>query len=150
MKTTRRELRRIIREVLSTTESASELHSGLSDQNLGDPIPPEELHDALSGAIWDLYKYVNGIRPRWIDFKNMTVPELEKMHHDLEEELRWKEEEEKYIAKDLEIGAANPDVSKIEMYRDDHEAWKAERERMLTPEPGEEHPKQVGMGRRRK
>ncbi len=41
------------------------------------PIPPEELHEALSEAHYDLYKEVHGIRPRWMRYEELSTPELE-------------------------------------------------------------------------
>ena len=40
-------------------------------------IPASELHSVLSQAHNDLYKEVNGIRPRWIRYSKMNTPELE-------------------------------------------------------------------------
>ena len=117
-------------------------------EKAGEPIPPEELHDALSAAIYDLYKYVNGIRPRWIKFDEMNVAELEEMHHSLTAELEQQ-------AQDEEAHSYKPDYDPSEYtrgledrYISDHDAYEAEQELMMTPEEGEEFPQTQGMGRR--
>tara|TARA_R100000664_G_scaffold31475_1_gene45098 strand:+ start:1261 stop:2289 length:1029 start_codon:yes stop_codon:yes gene_type:complete len=113
------------------------------------PIPPEELHDALSASIYDLYKYVNGIRPRWIKFDEMSVEELEEMHHSLTAELEQQ-------AQDEEARSYKPDYDPSEYtrgledrYISDHDAYEAEQELMMTPEKGEEFPRTQGMGAQR-
>lgn len=57
------------------------------------PIPPEELHDALAEAHWDLYKEVNGIRPRWYRYDEMSTGDLERAVLSLQEEAREAAEE---------------------------------------------------------
>lgn len=117
-------------------------------EDMGTPIPPEELHDALSGAIYDLYKYVHGVRPRWMNFDEMSVEELEKMHHELTAELDQQ-------AQDEEARSYKPDYDPTEYtrgledrYISDHDAYEAEQELMMQPEEGEELPQRQGMGRR--
>lgn len=53
------------------------------------PIPTEELHEALSSYHWDLYKEVNGIRPRWYRYDEMSLEQLEEAVLRLEE---WRDE----------------------------------------------------------
>ena len=84
MKLTRQNLRQLIIESLEDRISVDPE----DDRSGWEVIPDDELHGALSGAIYDLYKYVNGIRPRWVNFKEMSVPELEAMHHRLSMELK--------------------------------------------------------------
>lgn len=117
-------------------------------EDMGTPIPPEELHDALSGAIYDLYKYVHGVRPRWMNFDEMSVEELEKMHHELTAELDQQ-------AQDEEARSYKPDYDPTEYtrgledrYISDHDAYEAEQELMMQPEEGEDFPQRQGMGRR--
>ena len=53
----------------------------------------------LESTIWDLYKSVHGIRPRWVNFKEMSVADLEKTITSLHETAAWHAEmEEKYAA----------------------------------------------------
>lgn len=47
----------------------------------------KETQESLGMVIWDLFKDVNGIRPRWMDFGSMTIEELEGMIFRLQEEL---------------------------------------------------------------
>ena len=111
------------------------------------PIPPEELHGALSEAIWDIYKYVNGIRPRGINFKEMSIEELEKMYHSLSAELEQQaQEDEAHAYKPDYEGDLNQGLE--DRYISDHDAYEAEKERMMTPEKGENKPQRQGMGRR--
>jgi len=109
-------------------------------EDMDTPIPPEELHGALSGAIYDLYKYVNGVRPRWINFEEMSVEELEKMHHSLTDELEAQEGEMK--------DADDEYRDQVQMDLDTAPGAAAEQELMMTPEKGEEFPQRQGMGRR--
>ena len=106
-------------------------------EDMGTPIPPEELHGALSGAIYDLYKYVNGVRPRWMNFDEMSVEELEKMHHSLTAELEQQaqeEESQKWLSR---LEEPDPNQELEDRYISDHDAYEAEKERMMTPEAGE-------------
>ena len=113
------------------------------------PIPPEELHSALSEAIWDLYKYVHGIRPRFLDFSKMTVPELEDMHDRLTKDLEMQEEEEEGWAKDIEDERRDQMQTDLDVANIAAAEAAAEERIMLTPEEGEEFPGQIGMGRGR-
>lgn len=69
------------------------------------PIPPEELHDALAEAHWDLYKEANGIRPRWVNYSAMSTAELERAVLSLQEEAREAAEEWAAIEARLEAEA---------------------------------------------
>ena len=57
------------------------------------PIPPEELHGALAELHWDLYKEVNGMRPRWYRYSEMSTADLETAVLRLHEEAREAAEE---------------------------------------------------------
>jgi hypothetical protein len=53
----------------------------------------------LESEIWDLYKSVHGIRPRWVNFKEMSVADLEETIASLHETAKWHAEmEAKYAA----------------------------------------------------
>ena len=64
----------------------------------------------LESTAWDLYKSVNGIRPRWINFKEMSIKELEAFIENLQEAAKWQAERD----------AAYEAQRKIE------DAWRAE------------------------
>ena len=46
----------------------------------GQPLEGQELRDALHQDISDMFKDINGIRPRWINFQAMSIEELEQLH----------------------------------------------------------------------
>ena len=148
MKVTKKVIKKLIREALEDRLNP-ELHDPESMEQGGwTAVPPEELHGALSAAIYDLYKYVNGIRPRWIRFDEMSVEELEDMHHGLTAELEQQAQED-------EAHSYKPDYDPSEYARGledrhiaDHDAYEAEKELMMTPEEGEDEPQRQGMGRR--
>jgi hypothetical protein len=57
----------------------------------------------LETYIWDCYKDVHGIRPRWINFSEMSTAEMEKMADDLAKEAKEsieREEQEQALAKE--------------------------------------------------
>lgn len=58
----------------------------------------------LVSSIWDAYKDVHGIRPRWIDFESMTIEELQKMEEGIYVEAR-EEFEREQRAEDLAVEA---------------------------------------------
>ena len=111
------------------------------------PIPSEELHGALSEAIWDLYKYVHGIRPRFLDFSKMSVQELEGMHDRLTKALEEQDEEDEGWMKDTEEERRDQTQADLDAENARLDASAAEEE-MKTPEAGEEFPKRTGMRRR--
>ena len=117
-------------------------------EDMGTPIPPEELHGALSAAIYDLYKYANGIRPRWIKFDEMSVEELENMHHELTAELEQQAQGEEARSYKPDYDPSEYTRGLEDRYISDHDAYEAEQELMMTPEEGEEFPQRQGMGRR--
>jgi hypothetical protein len=53
----------------------------------------------LESTVWDLYKSVHGVRPRFMDLKSMTVADLEETIASLNDTAEWQAEmEEKYAA----------------------------------------------------
>lgn len=57
----------------------------------------------LETYIWDCYKDVHGIRPRWINFSEMSTAEMQKMADDLAKEVKEsieREEQEQALAKE--------------------------------------------------
>lgn len=53
----------------------------------------------LESTVWDLYKSAHGVRPRFMDFKSMSIEDLEKTITSLHETAAWHAEmEEKYAA----------------------------------------------------
>jgi|15BtaG_2_1085339.scaffolds.fasta_scaffold02905_5 hypothetical protein len=125
-------LKSLIQEALEDRLNP-ELHDSESMEQGGwTEIPPEELHSALAGAIWDLYKYVNGVRPRWINFNEMSVEELENMHHGLTATMAQDD------------GGAR--AGNREQWEMEWEADTDEQDHMMTPEQGEDLPKHGGMG----
>jgi len=58
----------------------------------------------METSIWDLYKEVNGFRPRGYDFKSMSDAELTRMYDGLLEDLRLENEREaEYLAHIREV-----------------------------------------------
>ena len=56
---------------------------------------------SLVMSIWDGYKDVNGVRPRWMNFDEMSMDELRKVESQIYDELREQFEEEE---SDVEMG----------------------------------------------
>ena len=80
MKITKRKLARLIKQPI---------HS-----EMGQAVPPEELRDALWSHISDMFKEINGFRPRGMyDWQNMPIEELENLHHKLSAELDEQEDD---------------------------------------------------------
>ena len=52
-------------------------------------------HYMMSMTIYDLYKEVHGIRPRWYDFDSMSYEEMKKLYDGLLEELESQQEADK-------------------------------------------------------
>ena len=118
----------------------------------GQPLEGQELLDALASDISDMFKDINGIRPRWIKFSEMPLADLERLHDQTsrEHEDWWNEDR---VQQDLDdLGRAN--VAMKQQTADDELAAsyeadrEAEEEEMRTPEEGEEFPKRTGMRRR--
>jgi hypothetical protein len=143
-------LKDMIREVMAGAEnlSADEPEA----ETYGQPLEGQELLDALAQDISDMYKDINGIRPRWIKFSEMPLADLERLHDQTsrEHEDWWNEDR---VQQDLDdLGRAN--VAMKQQTADDELAAsyeadrEAEEEEMRTPEEGEEFPKRTGMRRR--
>lgn len=54
--------------------------------------------DSMASTIYDLYKDVHGIRPRWINFDEMSYEELDSMYKSLLDELDAQSSYEEYLA----------------------------------------------------
>lgn len=123
-------IKQMVREVMDSEERAfDDTHA---------PLEGQELLDALASDISDMYKDINGIRPRWIKFSEMSLEELEVLHDQTERmHSDWWNEER--VQQDLDDMADEDDAIA---------AADAEDEMMRTPEDGEEEAKQTGMGRR--
>ena len=135
---------------LETAETApSEMVEG---GPAGHALQGQELRDALHSDISDMFKDMNGIRPRWINFQAMSMEELENLHHLTNQQHRdwWNQERVEQDLDDInyekELRNAMQHDADVENARLD--AIEAETERMREPEEGEEQAKQSGMGRR--
>jgi hypothetical protein len=136
-------LKQMIREVMAGSENLSAEQP--EAETHGQPLQGQELIDALSQDISDMYKDINGIRPRWIRFSEMSLEELEQLHDQTsrEHEDWWNQER---VEQDLDdLGREN---SAMAQQMVDDELAAAEEEDMRTPEDGEEFPKRAGMRRR--
>ncbi len=145
MKLTRQNLRQLIIESLEDRLSVDPEE----DRSGWEVIPDDELHGALSGAIYDLYKYVNGIRPRWMNFKEMSIPELEAMHHRLSREYLETPNYQLDTGFDTDM---QRDSSYATQLIDDEEAEEKrardELDASALEHPFEQLPSHQGMGRR--
>ena len=70
-----------------------------------------EYRGGFIGYIYDEYKSVHGIRPRWMDFDSMSTTELERRADDLEAEVKESIAHDNRVAADLDrrIAAATAD-----------------------------------------
>lgn len=108
----------------------------------GQPLEGQELRDALHQDISDMFKDINGIRPRWINFQAMSIEELEQLHDQTSQAHSdwWGEERVQADLDSLYDDDRNTEVhgqDDLDMPADDDEY-----------EQGEEQAKQSGMGRR--
>ena len=106
-------IKQMVREAMEGSEDLS------TDQPetefRGPAIEGQELLDALASDISDMYKDINGVRPRWINFGEMSQEELEQLHDQTtrQHEDWWNQErveqdlddlaDEKYSINDEEI-----------------------------------------------
>lgn len=60
-------------------------------------IEQYERHSII-GSIWDCYKEVNGIRPRWMNLDNMSMDELREIESRLLSDMQREHEEEERIS----------------------------------------------------
>jgi hypothetical protein len=92
-----------------------------------------------------MFKDINGIRPRWIKFGEMSLEELEQLHDQTERmHSDWWNQER--VEQDLDDLAYDDEARHAA--QDADAAAAAEDEMMREPEEGEEDAKQSGMGRR--
>ena len=80
-------------------------------------------HYMIAAGVWDLYKEVTGIRPRWMNMDDMSIAELEGEHDRLLDELIDVQKEEKasqdemvkefetLIGTTIEIGAGDRETA---------------------------------------
>ena len=110
-----------------------------------EPLEGQELLDALASDISDMFKDINGIRPRWLNFSEMSLEELEQLHDQTSQAHGdwWNQER---VEMDLDDLAHSKQAQWDAQDADDAKA--AELDAMREPEEGEEEAKQSGMGRR--
>ena len=142
----------LIREAMSGSENLNAEEPEREWDDIHSPLEGQELLDALASDISDMYKDINGIRPRWIKFSEMSLEELEQLHDQTtrQHEDWWNQER---VEQDLDdLGQENSAMAQqmvddelAASYQADRDA---EEEEMLTPEEGEDQPKRMGMGRR--
>ncbi len=144
-------IKNMVREVLAGAENLSVDQP--EAETYGQPLEGQELLDALASDISDMFKDINGMRPRWIKFSEMSLEELEQLHDQTtrQHEDWWNQER---VEQDLDDLAGDPIHSMAQQMADEELAASyqtdraAEEEEMLTPEAGEEFPKRTGMRRR--
>lgn len=93
------------------------------------PIPPEELHGVLSQAYSDLFKELNGIRPRWMKFDEMPTPKLESAFLSLQAEAEETFEDRQAEMAALEAQWAAEEAAELEVAA--REAIRAHEERWM-------------------
>ena len=110
-----------------------------------EPLEGQELLDALASDISDMFKDINGIRPRWLNFSEMSLEELEQLHDQTSQAHGdwWNQERVEMDLDDL----AHSKQAQWDA-QDAEDAKAAELDAMREPEEGEEEAKQSGMGRR--
>ncbi len=113
----------------------------------GEPLEGQQLLDALASDISDMFKDINGIRPRWLDFSAMSLEELEQLHDQVSQSHSdwWNQERVEQDLDDLAYDdeAATKDLPQYNDEWDDQDAPYD-----TAAEAGEEEAKQSGMGRR--
>ena len=111
----------------------------------GTPLEGQELRDAMISGISDMFKDMNGIRPRFYNFSAMSDKEIEDLYIRIDAEYDdwWNEER---VQADLDDIARMKQAQQDAQDADDRAA--AELAAMQTPEDGEEFAKHSGMGRR--
>jgi len=80
----------------------------------------------LESYIYDTYKDVNGIRPRWIQFDQMSIDELQKMADDLACEIDYecnKMERRNQEAKEAKESEVKAMCESYEVDRETAERW---------------------------
>lgn len=95
--------------------------------------PPSD-RETMESLYWDMYKELHNIRPRWVDFENISDSELRKMILDLQDDIDASFESEKFDREREEEELADERaISELEPSAEEEEY-----ERM---------PKNMGMGR---
>ena len=110
----------------------------------GEGLEGQELLDALASDISDMFKDINGIRPRWIKFGEMSLEELEQLHDQVSQSHSdwWNQER---VEQDLDDLAYDDERAADERGDPAHPQWDHHYD---EDEEGEEEAKQSGMGRR--
>ena len=134
-------IKQMVREAMDDMSDASRDY----EQEEGQPLEGQELLDALASDISDMFKDINGIRPRWLNFSEMSLEELEQLHDQTSQAHGdwWNQER---VEMDLDDLAHSKQAQWDAQDADDAKA--AELDAMREPEEGEEEAKQSGMGRR--
>jgi len=151
MKTTKRQLRRIIREVFAATaeEEAEKVNAqtGISlvtDQafweEMGVSTGEELAKSLLSSTYSDYYKDLHGIRPRWMadKIKSMSVEEIQTLIDDSDKEAETMVADEKWEEENLP-GWEDEMIAAVKAHPEDVPEEYLEYETL---------PQQTGMGRR--
>jgi len=134
-------IKQMVREAMDDMSDASRDY----EQEEGRPLEGQELLDALASDISDMFKDINGIRPRWLNFSEMSLEELEQLHDQTSQAHGdwWNQERVEMDLDDL----AHSKQAQWDA-QDAEDAKAAELDAMREPEEGEEEAKQSGMGRR--
>jgi hypothetical protein len=106
--------------------------------SLGIATGEDLARSVLAQTYSDRYKSINGIRPRWVKFDEMSIDEIQAMINDLDDE------EDDYDEEDRDY----QDYEDRDYARTANDEIETEKELMRTPEEGEDLPKTMGMGRR--
>ena len=134
-------IKQMVREAMDDMPDASRDY----EQEEGRALQGQEVLDALASDISDMFKDINGIRPRWLNFSEMSLEELEQLHDQTSQAHGdwWNQER---VEMDLDDLAHSKQAQWDAQDADDAKA--AELDAMREPEEGEEEAKQSGMGRR--
>ena len=116
------------------------------EYNISEPTP----RDLMIGNISDMFKEMNGVRPRY-NYSEMSDKELVALEADIAAQYQnWGNEERvQDDLDDLYIQSEEELTSYMNLKRAEEEA-EAQRQHMMTPEEGEEYPRQAGMGKKLK
>jgi hypothetical protein len=117
-------------------------------EELGVATGEDLARSVLSQAYSDMYKSKEGIRPRWVRFDDMSIEDIQAMIDELDaDEAEGGDEDEGWFS-DIEDERQDQMQADAGIAQQAHDEIKAEKERMMTPEQGEEFEKQSGMRRR--
>lgn len=136
-------IKQMVREAMSGAENLNAEEP--EPDTRGPALEGQELLDALASDISDMFKDMNGIRPRWIKFGEMSLEELEQLHDQTERMHAdfWNQER---VEQDLDDLAYDNQSAQDALEAEVDAA--AKEKAMREPEEGEEEAKQSGMGRR--